>query len=380
MRVVIAHGGVCDIRKFRRLVLGAGLDCGPGDCVPWDKLPAQLASQDAELVVVKTETQPPIDWNAVADARALSMAPFLAVGPAGNTELAKQADALGFYGYLDEANLRQDLDSALERLAVQRGWQHRGRVTSVVAPVSGSGGTTISANLAGVLAKQSDGDVGLIELTEDAGTLALLLDLQTDYTLADLCDRWERLDRTNFPLAFVSYKPKLKILPRDTRQSSLTALSRDVAARVGVISRTVFRHTILKLDSRFHETAAEAMRLSDRILLILRPDVPGLRKVRLYLDEIERHGVPPERVSLVANRWGQAEQLGRRQVESALGRQVSAWLPDCTKLCNRAANQGELLVDLAGGGRIAKLLADCAGESPSNGRANATEAGSSAAT
>lgn len=358
MRVVVAHAPESSVRDLRQALLGAGLNCLAEDCVAWSELALRLAQGDADLIVLRAEDEESLDWKSIIEATALSQAPVVAVGPAAKAELVSRARRAGALEFIDEGDLRNGLDAALDRLtAASAVARRRGTVVAVYAPAVGSGGTTLASNIAGAMAEKYPKDVGLIELARDHGDLAFLLNLKPQFTVEDVCRRWQSLDRVCLESSLVDHASGLRALVNSDDQRGNSLLSREAVRRIGVLARSTFKFTILALESRLAEEEIEAMRLSDVVLLVVRPDVPSVRRAHWALATALAQGVPRERFRLIVNRWGQGGQLTLKQIESNLGLKASQLVPDDPTRVNKAANRGVLLRDVSARSAIQRRIA-----------------------
>ena len=92
---------------------------------------------------------------------------------------------------------------------------------------------------------------------------------------------------------------------------------------------------------------------ADVVLLVIRGDVPSVKRARRLLVALPGMGVSANRVHVVLNRDGQAGQLSLSQIESGLGQSVQHRIPDDPSRVNRAMNYGELVV-ASWGARISR--------------------------
>ncbi len=346
MRAILAHAPGVDVRLARQAVLGAGVECAADDCVAWADLPVRLARGGAQVVIVCIENHATLDWDGLREAIALAEGPVVALGPTGQAELVARARQIGITQYLDEPSLRNGLDRLVESLSQSGSLpRQRGKVISVFAPAPGSGGSTVAANLAGALAGKNARRVGLVELARDPGDLALLLNVTPQHTAGAVCQRWQVLDSMSLGNSFLDHPGGLRALVNGPDQGNAFLVS-DAVRRIAVLSRMLFGATVLALDSRLGAEEAEAMRLSDAVVLVVRADVPGVRRVQAALQGAIAQGVPAERFRMVVNRWGQSGQLGLKQIESTLGLAAVEQIPDDPGRCNRAANHGSLLCEM----------------------------------
>ena len=143
----------------------------------------------------------------------------------------------------------------------------------------------------------------------------------------------------------------LRLLVNPADQSGNEHLHLNSVRRLSVLSRVAFPCSVMALEGRFEEIELEAIRLSDAVVLVIRADVPTLRRTKWALDKVESLGVPKDRFQLVVNRWGQRALLGKRDIEETLGMTVAEFVPDDPARVNHSANRGELLASRSPIGR-----------------------------
>jgi pilus assembly protein CpaE len=320
-----------------------------------------LAQSDADIVIIHARQDPDLDWDSLREATSLVTAPMVAVGTKTAAPLAAQARHAGAAAFLDEENLRDELDALLNLLASTGGLSRkRGKMISVLAPSAGSGGSTVAVNLAGALAKKHPREVALVELSRETGDVALLLNATPKATIRQVCQRWQTLDTMSLGNAFLEHDSGLRLLVHAAEPSANEFLNVDAVRRICVLTRVLFPFTVVSLDSHVDNEQLETMRLSDTVLLVVRADVPAVRRARWAVDAAVAHGVPRECFRLVINRWGQGGQLRIDQVESGLELSSPQLIPDDPARVNNAANQGVLLQELSGGAKISRRIAQLA--------------------
>ena len=72
--------------------------------------------------------------------------------------------------------------------------------------------------------------------------------------------------------------------------------------------------------------------------------------------------MPPERIKLIANRYGQRGQIGWGKAEEAIGGTFTGYIPEDSGKTNAALNQGQPLVRHARFSRIARRFTKLAGQ------------------
>jgi pilus assembly protein CpaE len=354
MRVLIVHAPGSSIRELRQSTLGAGGECLAEDCVAPENLAARLAQVPANLIVVRAKSNG-LNLGAMSDALALATAPVVVVGDDTTADRAV-AQQLSASEFIVESEARERLEQVIQRAMPQAADAAgpRGILVSVYAPLPGSGGTTVASNLAGAFAAAHPKGAALVELARDFGDLALLLNINPAHTAREACRRWQSLDRISLESSFEEHPSGASVLVNGVEQFQNEFLSRDSVRRLALLSRFVHSYTVFALESRLEAEELEVMRLSDRVVLVVRPDVVAVRRARWALDKFEEEGLARERINLVVNRWGQGGQLTLQQIEQTLGHKAIEQIPDDPGRLNQATNQGVLLQQYARRATISK--------------------------
>ena len=183
----------------------------------------------------------------------------------------------------------------------------------------------------------------MIELSRESSDVAVILDIHADYHAGDVCRRWRTLDTTTLDSSFHEYAPGLDVLANDP-ESDNEYLDRRSTRRAAILTRVCRDASVLALDGRMSECEIEAMRLSDVIALVVRPDVLAVRRAYRAVNWAVEHGIERERFQLIVNRHGQRAQLPLKQVESVLDLRAMGLIPNDSKSVNRAMHRGGLVV------------------------------------
>jgi pilus assembly protein CpaE len=328
--------------SVRATLLSLGAQCPVEDCVSFARLPGRLARGGVDLVLVRLR---PAGAALAAVRQAASVAvPVLVVGPGGNPRRVQQALWAGARGYLDEAHLARDLETALETLrrTGQVRWA-RGLVVGVLSATPGAGVTTVATHLAFTWAEAYHGRVTLAELGRDTPSLAAALDVEPAFTTADVASVADRLDADLLRAALVRHEGGVQVLAQSPDSLGGPALPARAVRRLAVLLRNLSRVAVLDLGHALGDEHFEALRVCDRVVLVVRPDVPGLRQARRLLEECRLRGVPRERLWPVVNRHGQKGQVPWQDAEEALGVRFVAYLPDDAARLNQSLNLGRPL-------------------------------------
>jgi pilus assembly protein CpaE len=330
-------------------------------------LEERLLQVRPDVLAIDLSPDPEAALAALPRVRGLVAGPILAVGPVSEPRLILRALNVGADQYVDEGELETSLGAALRRLQSREDTATgEGQLTAVLACAGGSGGSTVAANLAVLLARECQKAV-LIDLKPGANDLAALLDLKPVHTLADLCSNAERMDQGMFENCLVPHASGVHLLAAPQKFHDISAVKSASLSHGLNLARSLFPQVVVDVQDCYHEEQVMALYQADRVLLVLRLDFTSLRSTRRILQQLDAANVSRTRLELVANRTGQANELPVAQAEEALGMKIGYQIPDDSKTVNQCNNMGVPVVLEAPTSKVARALVQLAraGERPS---------------
>src|SRR5208282_4754957 len=201
---------------------------------------------------------------------------FFLMSQTVDPNLLMEAMHLGIREFIPLPISEQKFSSAVERVASMHGMGKRARVIHVVPTVGGCGSTTIACNVAAALAQT--GKTVLIDLDLMRGGVASYFDTRARYTIADVMDAGEKLDKQLLDNALMIHKKSnLAILarpelPEDTQRVNQAGLTR----LLNVLSR-VFDHVVIDSIMSISPMYASVIQSTDIHLLTMQLNVPSAK-------------------------------------------------------------------------------------------------------
>jgi pilus assembly protein CpaE len=341
MRFFIASNDEPTSRRIQNALRRHGHDATSASLTAVEQADSQMreANPDALVVVLVPDSEKALAF--LHERGHPNVQRVLAVGPVVDPKLRLGALSAGADLFLDSANVELELEVILKRLhALQApAPSESGRLISVLAPSGGSGSSTIAVNLATALAKEHKSCL-LLDLNLGAGDLASLLDLKPAYTLADLCKNTTRMDRAIFERCLVRHDSGVNLLSPSRSFGDISQVTAQGVRDVLGMARQLFPYVVVDLDDSFHSEQTQTLRQSDVILLVLRLDFTALRNTQRTLEHLRQLQIHRDRVRVVANRYGQPQELPAGKAEEALSIKIAHYIPDDPKTINRANNNG----------------------------------------
>lgn len=256
--------------------------------------------------------------------------------------------------------------------------RHAGRLIPVVGCCGGVGATTIATNLAVELAQleawtggTGKPKVAVVDLDFRFGQVAMFLDVQPSYTLADLCETPEHIEAQVIERVMVQHPSGVQVLAHPNEIEQAERIS--AAQCAGVLASMLEHYDFVVVDGpiRFDPTARAVFDMTDIYLVVLQLMVPPVRNADRLLSELRRGGYNLDLVRLVCNRFGrESGYLQPGDVETTLNRKLSWSLPDDWKTASTALNVGSPLLDFAPKSKL-RLAFQQMAENIANGRSEA---------
>lgn len=289
-----------------------------------------------------------------------------------DAELVMRAMRAGMREFLWKPFPPEQLANVLERVVsadpgAQRG--NIGRLISVVATGGGVGATTTATNLAVEIAQLDSWldrsgvrpRVAIVDMDFRLGQVAMQLDVQPGYSIAELCDTPEQIDRQMIERAMCKHPTGVHILARPNDFDTAETISAGQCAGALSALQEHYDFVIADLPARFDPSARRVFDMADVYLLVLQLTVPAVRAADRILHQLEASGFTTNRVKLACNRHGRESGcLEKADVEATLKRKIDFVLPDDWKTSSGAVNMGAPLLTHAPKSRLRMAYRDAA--------------------
>ncbi|HWE94400.1 MAG TPA: AAA family ATPase [Tepidisphaeraceae bacterium] len=329
-----------------------------------DGLPAMINRVDApQLVIIN------LDPNSADMLRKIGHLPrqfpsisFFVMSQTFDANLLMEAMHLGIKEFIPLPMSEDKLTAAIERVAQGFGMGKKAKVIHVVPTVGGCGSTTVACNVAASLAKAGHKTV-LLDLDLVRGGAASYFDVRTRYTIADVMDSAEKLDKQLLDNALTLHPGSgLAILarpdlPEDTQRVNQPGLSR----LLGVLGR-VFDYVVVDSVMSIDPVYSTAIATSDINLLVMQLNVPSAKNAERFVGVLRRMGVESTKIRIVVNRYVKKGcDIEPEEVERSLGLKISWMIPNDFKNAIGAINFGEPVVLRAPRSEMSTSLSGLAG-------------------
>jgi len=211
---------------------------------------------------------------------------------------------------------------------------------TVFSPKGGAGTTTVATNLALCLHKELREDVLLIDGKHLFGHVALCLNLRTGNSLTDLISHAGMLDQRLIKQVVVRHVSGIHVLPSPNSITEAQGIRPEDLYKVMQALQQVFPIIIIDGGNNLNENTVTYMDSSDKILLVLNPDLASLRDVRQFMDVSKTLSYPPDKTLLILNLTGRKADVKREEIESILKMKLFGRIPADENLALSCLNEG----------------------------------------
>lgn len=195
-------------------------------------------------------------------------------------------------------------------------------VVGVYSPKGGSGGTCISLNLVGSLARRYPGEVLLLDLDFPYSHSALLSGLIPTGCLARMGNvPSEALEEVLLSAVLVHAGGPM-ILPGALKPEDADDVTPELIARAIAVLRKTFRYIVVDLGVAITDATLALFDLTQHVLLVTAPEISAVKSAADALDILKQLGAPEDRLTVVLNNRTSKPAVSRPAVERTLKRAV----------------------------------------------------------
>src|SRR5215211_4425598 len=243
-----------------------------------DALPALLARGDVpQLVIVN------LDPDAHENLKKVGKLPrehpnisFFLMSHVLDATLLMEAMSLGCKEFIPLPISEDKFAAAVERVANGHGMGKRAKIIHVIPTIGGCGSTTVACNLAALLAQKSK--TALMDLDLIGGGVASYFDVRPRYTLSDVMESAEKVDKQLLDNALVVHqKSQLAILARPDMPEDTQRVNQAGFARLNNVLARMFDNVVIDSVMSIDPVYADAIKSADVNLIVMQLNIPSAK-------------------------------------------------------------------------------------------------------
>lgn len=211
---------------------------------------------------------------------------------------------------------------------------------TVFSPKGGAGTTTIATNLAISLHKTLKEDVLVIDGKHLFGHVALYCNLSTGNSITDLIAHAGNLDERLIKQVVVQHTSGIHVLPSPNSITEAQGIKPESLFKVIQSLQMVFPNIIIDGGNDLNENSVTYMDSSDKILLVLNPDIASMRDVRQFMEISTTLSYPKDKMLLILNLTGRKADVKKEEIENILKMKIFGKIPSDGNLALSSLNEG----------------------------------------
>lgn len=253
----------------------------------------------------------------------------------------------------------EEIASIVDALkSTQRGPTTDGQSAGAVLTFShaggGAGASTLAVNAAVTLQRlDKDKRVCLIDLDLQYGSVGSLLDLNAHSPVLDIVGEPGRLDPDMLDALMLEHPLGLRVLTAPECAIPLDAVDAETVDSILALASHMFDVVVVDLPCALTNWTASVFEASDEVFAVTQLDVPAVHRLQRMMQALAVDGIHDVAMTLVANRTtrrgAMADGPSVRQVEKALGRPISHFIPNEYQALTASSNQGAPICAKSGG-------------------------------
>jgi pilus assembly protein CpaE len=232
----------------------------------------------------------------------------------------------------------------------------------VFSPKGGVGTTTIASNLAISLHKTLNEDVLLVDGKHLFGHVALSLNLRTGNSITDLLTYAGMLDQRLIRQVVIKHMSGIHVLPSPISIFEAQGIKPENLFKVIQSLQLAFSNIIIDGGNYLNENTVTYMDSSEKILLVLNPDLASMRDVRQFMEVAATLSYPKDKTLLILNQTGRKADVRREEIEKILKMKIFGKIPSDENVALSSLNEGVPIILNNPGHPISKAFLDITAE------------------
>lgn len=229
-----------------------------------------------------------------------------------------------------------------------------GFMYSLFSMKGGQGVTSVSVNLADQLQDLVGGRILLLDLNLYMSGLNSVLNCNHPFTPYELIQHLSRMDENLLLSSLYQHPRGFYVLPAPLEVSDAERVNRNQITSMLRLLKCYFTHIIIDLPHDFTERTLATVEESDRVLIVMEPDLISVKSVQQILHFFQELNYTDEKIALLLNRQDRKSVLQAEDIEMALKQSLLAAISNDWKALTQAVRKGELLSSAHQGHRITR--------------------------
>lgn len=214
----------------------------------------------------------------------------------------------------------------------------RGEMIVVCSAKGGIGRTVMAVNLAVALTKKNI-QISLLDGNFQFGDVALALDLHPTFTIKDVAEDIETMDRYTLASFLIHHSSGVKVLAAPERPEYADLITPALIDRVCELLLSHHDYLLVDTGVGLQEKTLQFIEKADQIFVLTTLEMTAIKNTKLMLETLEVLGYR-DKVQLVINRSTMDSVIKAPDVPDILGVETTIYVPNDFALVSQSLNIG----------------------------------------
>ncbi len=235
------------------------------------------------------------------------------------------------------------------------------KIIVVFSSKGGVGKTVVSCNLAVCLAQESRKKVALLDLDLQSGDVALMLNLSSKGSIADLVQEEDLMEYSLVNSYMVPHMSGLKVLPAPLRPEQAEVVTASHVESILGLLKEHYEYIIIDTSPLFNDLNLGAMEMADDIILTFTRGLPSMKHTRTALDVLDTLDLS-KKIKLLLNQSTLDYGVKIADLEKSLSSSLAGAIPYDEKIVLSSINKGRPFIMSHVNSKIGQAVKSLAGQ------------------
>lgn len=280
------------------------------------------------------------------------------IGHVNDVQLYRDLIRRGVSEYLIAPLGTLDVLRTLSELYAAPGASAVGRIIAVMGSKGGVGSSTIAHNLAWTIAGSLDSSTVIVDLDIAYGTAGLDFNQDPPQGVAEAVFAPERLDANMLDRLLSRCSENLALLAAPAMLDRTCDLPEDAFDQLFDLLRASVPTVVLDVPHVWTAWAKRALISADEVIIVAEAELASLRNAKNLIDLLRANRPNDSGARLVLNKVGlpKRPEIEAAEFSKAVGAPVLSAIPFDAQLFGTAANNGQMIAEVQGKGKVNEAL------------------------